>query len=455
MKCGRKNRKRYNCQTVCISLIVLIIYTTHNSARFSYIAETILRIAGIQSFAITNDIDEYKQSIAPSVNYSDAPVKEGEVWLAPQGLLSETSIRQQPIQCFTCNTQPAFFETMGDMPFDIFAASFYLLSRYEEYLPHEKDAYGRYAHNNSLAYQQGFLHLPVVNIWLVDFVKLLKEKFPALSVQPNAFRFQPTYDIDIAYSYLHQPFLKNLGGFYKDLFTGQWKQLAERANVYSGWRKDPFDTYDWLDELHSQFHLQPIYFFLLAAQRKGVDKNVPPNTKAMQELVKRHAEKYTTGIHPSWQSGDSEKLLAQEIALLQAYTGQAVTRSRQHYVRMHLPGSYRILLQQGIQEDYSMGYGSINGFRASVASAFFWYDLEKEQQTTLQVWPFCWMEANAVFEQGYTAEQGFEELQQYHNVVKQVNGILMTLEHNHFVTEQPQWVGWRNGYKAFLQRNFG
>jgi len=92
---------------------------------------------------------------------------------------------------------------------------------------------------------------------------------------------------------------------------------------------------------------------------------------------------------------------------------------------------------------------------ASVASAFFWYDLEKEQQTTLQVWPFCWMEANSFFEQGYSAEQGFEELQQYHNVVKQVNGLLMTLEHNHFVTEQPQWVDWRNGYKAFLQRNFG
>ncbi len=61
------------------------------------------------------------------------------------------------IECFDINFHKAFFETSGDFPFDIFAASFYLLSRYEEYLPHEKDMYGRYAHTNSLAFREHFL----------------------------------------------------------------------------------------------------------------------------------------------------------------------------------------------------------------------------------------------------------------------------------------------------------
>ena len=40
--------------------------------------------------------------------------------------------------------------------------------------------YGRYAHENSLAFKEGFLNIPLVNIWIEDFKKALKKKFPTL-----------------------------------------------------------------------------------------------------------------------------------------------------------------------------------------------------------------------------------------------------------------------------------
>ena len=64
-------------------------------------------------------------------------------------------------------------------------------------------------------------------------------------------------------------------------------------------------------------------------------------------------------------------------------------------------------------DDYSMGYGSINGFRASVASSFYWYDLEKERQTNLRIHPFCFMDANSFYEQRQDPQQTFEELIHY------------------------------------------
>lgn len=64
------------------------------------------------------------------------------------------------------------------------------------------------------------------------------------------------------------------------------------------------------------------------------------------------------------------------------------------------------------------------------------------------------MEANSYFEQKYTPSQAAEELQQYYDVVKGVNGQLITIFHNHFLTEQPEWVSWRRMYETFLQRNF-
>ena len=72
-----------------------------------------------------------------------------------------------------------------------FAASFYLISRYEEYLPHEKDMYGRYAHENSLAYKERFLQLPLINIWH-RIGKIVKQKFATFNSDHASFNFLPT-----------------------------------------------------------------------------------------------------------------------------------------------------------------------------------------------------------------------------------------------------------------------
>ena len=134
--------------------------------------------------------------------------------------------------------------------------------------------------------------------------------------------------------------------------------------------------------------------------------------------------------------------------------GKRVAQSRQHYIRMTLPQTYRLLIDAGIEQDYSMGYGSINGFRASAASPFYWYDLEHDKATHLLIHPFCYMDANAVFEEQLTPEQAANELEQYYTVVKQVNATFITIFHNHFLTEQAEWKPWRMLYEKFLSKHF-
>jgi len=116
-----------------------------------------------------------------------------------------------------------------------------------------------------------------------------------------------------------------------------------------------------------------------------------------------------------------------------------------------LPETYRRLINAGIEKDFSMGYGSVNGFRASVASSFFWYDLEKEQQTQLQLFPFCFMDANSFYEQKCTAQQAMTELLNYYNAIKKVNGLMITIWHNHFLGTDPMFAGWREVYEIFLK----
>jgi hypothetical protein len=127
-----------------------------------------------------------------------------------------------------------------------------------------------------------------------------------------------------------------------------------------------------------------------------------------------------------------------------------VTSSRQHFIRFTLPETFRQLIDAGIKEDFSMGYGSINGFRASVASPFYWYDLEKEQTTHLLLHPFCYMEANSFYEQKQNPEQALQEMLQYYSEVKKAKGTLITIWHNTFLGTDEKFKGWREVYKIFF-----
>ncbi|MFX5554879.1 hypothetical protein ABTE11_21615, partial [Acinetobacter baumannii] len=90
----------------------------------------------------------------------------------------------------------------------------------------------------------------------------------SLAIHNSQFTFIPTYDIDIAYQYLHHSVIKNVFIFYKELLKGNFTAVVEQGNVYSGWKQDPFDTFNWLDALHKKHKLQPVYF-LLTLLRKG------------------------------------------------------------------------------------------------------------------------------------------------------------------------------------------
>ena len=442
----------------------MLVYTSAVLPRIKYTIGFIESIIGQEIFITTNN-EEFIQSEGIKINYSADKIADDEYRIHPHPLLFQDNITQQNITVNQCRNNPCYFKTENDSHgFDVFAAIFYLISRYEEYLPHDKDNYGRYAYTNSIAHKNNFLNKPLVNVWLKDLLENLLTVY-CLPLTDSQFLtydsrltthdfFLPTYDIDIAYAYNHQPLIKNVGGFFKDLAKGDLEKIIERANVYSGKQLDPFDTYNWFDDLYKQYSLNPIYFFLLAKKKGLYDKNITSSSAAMQQLVIRHANKYKVGIHPSWQSGDSKTLLKDEIKTLEKITKQDCTISRQHYIRLTLPETYRNLIDNGITEDYSMGYGSINGFRASVASSFYWYDLEKEAITNLLIFPFCFMEANSFFEQHLSAEEAGTELQYYHDIVKAVGGQLITIFHNHFLTNQPQWKPWREMYSRFLQTNF-
>src|ERR1700719_3865450 len=158
----------------------MLFYSNHSSPRLVYILELISNEIFNEPIILTSDKEKFVAHTGARLNYSDERLSENEFFIRRHELLSETTIREQPISRFDYSGKPAFFRTTGDFPFDIFAASFFLLSRYEEYLLFQPDRYGRFPFQESLAFKENFLNVPLVNYWLEDFKTALHQKFPEL-----------------------------------------------------------------------------------------------------------------------------------------------------------------------------------------------------------------------------------------------------------------------------------
>lgn len=426
------------------TFIMLLIYVHHSSPRLQYIASFIFKELLKTAYAITADQVNFKSFDGIKINYSDLPLADDEIMIPNNGLLWETGIKEQQVDVFEVNGNKAFFEKSAgaspaptgesQYPFDIFAATFYLMSRYEEYLPYEKDKYGRFGHKSSLAWRENFLHIPLVNFWVHDLAEYIHGKFNSWDYGLPAFLVTPTYDVDIAWSYLHKGVLRNTGGTLRSILTLNLGSIFERFRVLTG-AADPSDIFGWLDTLHKKYSLSPIYFFLVAEKNSTYDKNVLPSSKGMQNLISKTASNYKIGLHPSFQSSENEGLLKREKDLIEKISGTKIETSRQHYLRFTLPDSYRKYIEAGMQDEHSMGYASSNGFRASVASSFFWYDLENEQQTKLRVHPFCYMDSISVFDKKINREQALNEMKYFYEVCKEVNGTFIPVMHNHLISK--------------------
>jgi len=428
----------------------VIVFSNTITPRLQYIFDFIGKEITGEPFQITTDAEIFRQHEGPKINYSRKRIAESEFIIHNSELLFERGFKEQSIECFEIKGYKAFLKAEGDFPFDIFGASFYLLSRYEEYLPHEKDMYGRYASENSLAFKENFLHVPLVNTWLQDFKRALQSKFPGLITYKSSFTFIPTYDIDEAFSYTHKQWWRTLGGMIKDITRGQWSVVNERIKSLLGKNRDPYDAFEWMHHINEKYELKPIYFFLVANRTARYDKNILPSNISMEALIQEHGNRYPIGIHPSWQSGDDPEKLKFETLKLGHISGKAIRTSRQHYIRFTLPQTYRQLISLGIESDFSMGYGSINGFRASVSSPFYWYDLQKELQTKLLLYPFCFMDSNSFYKQKFSGKEASEELKHYYEIVRSVNGTLVTIWHNNFLGTGKQFSGWKEIYEQFI-----
>lgn len=428
---------------------MLLVYSHKTTARFKYIAEVVLgKLCGIET-AFTSDREMFSTHPGPRMAYAHDVT--ADITVIPHTLLFEKGIKPQNISISKWNGIPVLFKNQSaEIPFDIFAASFFLLSRYEEYLPHITDKYNRFEADSSIAAQNDFLHLPVVNLWAIELKKIIKQKYPALRQKENSYRYISTIDIDNAWAFKHKGFVRTAGAFAKAFLRANFTDAKERLLSLAGQMSDPYDTYEHILSIQKKYKLEMCWFFLLGNYGTN-DKNISANNPAFQALIKHTQDHADTGIHPSFGSNESFRQLKTEVARLARISHKEVSKSRQHFLKLHLPDTYKNLIKCGIQEDYSMGYASRIGFRAGICSPFKWYDLDMEDETTLEIIPFCIMDATLHLYMKLSPQKAVEESSKIIHEIKKANGCCVTLWHNETLSDWREWKGWRGVYEEVVK----
>ncbi|RLD79180.1 MAG: hypothetical protein DRJ07_12125 [Bacteroidetes bacterium] len=431
----------------------LLIYSLKITPRLNYIFDFILiELLGI-SYSFTNDLDTFVNSssikIQYSPNYTSIP---NSLFLKADKLLFESDIKTQNIEVLSWRETKAFFKTddQSFIPYDIFAAGFYLLSRYEEYLPFEHDKYGRFGADQSLAYKHNFIKQPVVDIW-AEYLKVeLLKYYPKLKFKERKFHFISTIDIDNAYAYLHKGIFRSISSSAKLLLSFKWNELIEKIRVHQGKSVDPYDSYQFLEKIHSKYNVPAIYFFLTAKYAK-YDKNISPDSKQFNQLVKFISKDYEIGIHPSYASNRNVNNVKSEKEKLEKLSQKEITRSRQHFLMLKFPETYRNLIMSGIEEDYSMGYVSVTGFRAGTCIPFHFFDLEANETKNLKITPFALMDVGLKDYNRLDAEEATKEIEKIIENVKKVQGLFVSLWHNESLGNKRKWENWKYTYEKMMK----
>lgn len=407
---------------------MLLIYSLKTTQRITYIFKHIcFRILGIE-VNFTNVIEDFIAYSGPKLSYGKKELGN-ELFIQSTELLMQDGFESIDITVKDWGDTKCFFAVGKNsvLPFDIFAASFYLLSRYEEYLPQVKDEKGRFLASESIAFKAGFLQDPVVDIWAYKFKDLLLQTFPDIKYSARKPSVHTIINASQPLLYKNKGLLRILIGFFNDLFSFNLKSIFDRSTVLFGFRKDPFNTFNWIINSVKKSKSSLTVFFLLGAS-KIFEESLNSQKESFKLLIKNVSDYQEIGLIFSDEALNSLAVLNEEKEKIEAITNRTLRRSMNNEYLVSLPHNYRNLIELEIATDFTMVYENVIGFRASTCSPFLFYDLDYEIVTPLKIHPISLTTKGL---NKTSTSKKTETIQKMMESVKKVNGTFSMIFDNY------------------------
>ncbi|MFO7701692.1 MAG: carbohydrate esterase [Psychroflexus maritimus] len=405
----------------------ILVFTPQLNSRIQYTFDHLLhQVLGFE-LQYTYKIEEFVAFDGPKFSYGKNPLG-GELFVEEFGLLNEHGFEDIDINVSDWGGLPCFFRVseQSEVEFDFFSATFYLISRYEEYQPYVKDDDEGFPIEESLAFKNGFLHLPLVDLYAHKFFKILKNKFEVLKLPKKLSKTNIIFAVESAFAYQEKSFFRQVGGAFYDLYHLNVNKLWERIQVNFKFKKDPYNVFEELRKLKNKSEYKFIFLFQLS-DFSVKNRNINHNKRTYQHLIKSVGDHFTTGMLIGYDALKQAAILIEEKKRWEgiAKVDLKVTGNKKY--SLNFPDAYINLGKMGVKSDYSLGYPKHIGFRASTSTAFKFYDLDLEQATPLTIHPCVF---NSEILQHQELEQVKHQLYMLRKSSKKVRGEFNLLMEN-------------------------
>ncbi len=311
---------------------------------------------------------------------------------------------------------------------DIISATFFMLTRWEEYANKERDAHNRFAAVSSVAFKNGFLERPIVNEYVEILWAILLQCGYTGEKKKWKYTIVPTHDVDRPYLWTTK-----LDGI-KSIASAVLKQrnffdakLMLKSFIDG---VDPYDTYDLFMDLSEKENIKS-YFFFMAGGTSSYDNRYSLNDDIIITLIKKVIERgHVIGLHPSYNSFDNRDMIAEEKEKLSKVSSENIECGRHHYLRFSIPYTWQIWEDIGMEWDSTLSYADSSGFRAGICFPFPVYNILSRKMLHLIERPLIVMEGTVIGYENLTLEECILKCRKLKNEVKKYNGEFIFLWHN-------------------------
>lgn len=367
---------------------MVLIYTPKVTPRIIYVFKHICtHLLGLE-IKFTTKIEEFIAHQGVKFSYGKKRLGN-ELFFQNVDLLLEQGLSDLELKVHPWDDCKCFFAVSenSDLPFDIFAASFYMLSRYEEYLPHVKDDFGRFPASESLAHKKDFLKKPVVEIWAYKFKARLEKRFEDIQFKKRRYNTTSIISVSHVFNFKNKGFIRSVVGTVVDLVNLKFSRVTDRYKVLLRVKQDPFNVFDDLIKFIKKHGVKMIFMFQLS-DYNAYDKNINHNRLNYRSIIKYVADYAQVGLRLGYFAVKEHEVLKKEKKRFENIIHGPLQNVINPKYNLMLPAHYESLNELEVPHDYSMGFPETIGFRAGTSSSFLFYDINMELTTPLVIHPY-------------------------------------------------------------------
>ena len=416
----------------------LIIFSNILTPRIKYIFNFIFKDILKAEIEFTGNSAYFLQSEHIKISYGDESLGE-ELFFKSTPLLFSNKLEEiKPKTVSFGEYQVPFPVEQSALPFDVFAASFFMISRYEEYL-HQRNTEEEFKPSTSYQHKWRLLHKPIIDEWALILKSIIKKKHPNFKFQEKKFQHQPTIHFSML-THFPEGFLNRAKFIFSAAFKKENNYMKAKFDRATGVGINNEEVLEQVEEIFASKKSNPLYF---------IDFPDVPMDYIRTDRISKTLNNQSVGLlRPCASNKQKMTEIKEELVKLKKIHPNLIKLTSQQLDTLKFPICYLNILNSGITSDYSMGYENVMGFRAGTCTPFNWYDLQLEKVTPLVVNSYCLTDHILQF---LTREEATKEIHQYIDAVKVVNGTFYSSWNLKSLSDYPKYKKLKSLFEEMLQ----